>query len=36
MAGALGVRDLTVRRVGPDLLVSCRPVPKGDRAPRVD
>jgi diaminohydroxyphosphoribosylaminopyrimidine deaminase/5-amino-6-(5-phosphoribosylamino)uracil reductase len=36
MAGALAVRDLKVRRVGPDLLLSCRPVPKGDRAPRVD
>jgi diaminohydroxyphosphoribosylaminopyrimidine deaminase/5-amino-6-(5-phosphoribosylamino)uracil reductase len=36
MAGAIAVRDLEVRRVGADLLISCRPVPKGDRAPRVD
>ncbi len=36
MAGARAVRDLEVRRVGPDILLSCRPVPKGDRAPRVD
>jgi diaminohydroxyphosphoribosylaminopyrimidine deaminase/5-amino-6-(5-phosphoribosylamino)uracil reductase len=36
MAGALAVRDLEVRRVGADLLLSCRPVPKGDRTPRVD
>jgi diaminohydroxyphosphoribosylaminopyrimidine deaminase/5-amino-6-(5-phosphoribosylamino)uracil reductase len=36
MADALAVRDLTVRRVGRDLLVTCRPAPKGDPTPRVD
>ncbi len=36
MTDALAVRDLTVRRVGRDLLVTCRPAPKGDPTPRVD
>jgi diaminohydroxyphosphoribosylaminopyrimidine deaminase/5-amino-6-(5-phosphoribosylamino)uracil reductase len=36
MADALSLRDLEVRRVGQDLLVTCRPAPKGARTPRVD
>jgi diaminohydroxyphosphoribosylaminopyrimidine deaminase/5-amino-6-(5-phosphoribosylamino)uracil reductase len=36
MADALLLRDLRVRRLGPDLLVSGRPAPKGDRTSRVD
>ena len=36
MADALAVRDLEVRRVGQDLLLTCRPGAKGDRTPRVD
>ena len=36
MADALALRDLEVRRVGQDLLVTCRPAPKGARTPRVD
>jgi diaminohydroxyphosphoribosylaminopyrimidine deaminase/5-amino-6-(5-phosphoribosylamino)uracil reductase len=36
MADALAVTDLEVERVGRDLLVTCRPVAKGDRTPRVD
>lgn len=36
MADALAVRDLEVRRLGSDILLSGRPVPKRDRPPRVD
>jgi diaminohydroxyphosphoribosylaminopyrimidine deaminase/5-amino-6-(5-phosphoribosylamino)uracil reductase len=36
MADALLLRDLRVRRLGPDLLVSGRPAPKGDRTSRVE
>jgi diaminohydroxyphosphoribosylaminopyrimidine deaminase/5-amino-6-(5-phosphoribosylamino)uracil reductase len=36
MADALALHDLEVRRVGRDLLLTCRPAPKGDRTPRVD
>ena len=36
MAEALPVRDMEVRRVGRDLLVTGRPAPKGARTPRVD
>jgi diaminohydroxyphosphoribosylaminopyrimidine deaminase/5-amino-6-(5-phosphoribosylamino)uracil reductase len=36
MAEALPLRDLRVRRLGRDLLLSGRPAPKGDRTPRVD
>jgi diaminohydroxyphosphoribosylaminopyrimidine deaminase / 5-amino-6-(5-phosphoribosylamino)uracil reductase len=36
MTDALPLLDLRVRRLGPDLLVSGRPAPKGDRTSRVD
>lgn len=36
MADSLPLRDLRVRRLGEDLLISGRPAPKGDRTPRVD
>jgi diaminohydroxyphosphoribosylaminopyrimidine deaminase/5-amino-6-(5-phosphoribosylamino)uracil reductase len=36
MAEALAVRDMEVRRIGRDLLVTGHPAPKGARTPRVD
>ncbi len=36
MRDALSIRDLEVQRVGDDLMLTGRPVPKGDRTPRVD
>ena len=36
MADALALRDMEVRKVGGDLLVTGRPAPKGARTPRVD
>jgi len=36
MAEALPVHDLRMRRMGRDLLFSCRPAPKGARSARVD